>query len=97
MTADSLSHAPYRHYPKIEVLAARGRCHQCGGAPRTRRRAHHPLRQGRENVLAGTDCGFAQGPFYRHVHPSIMWAKLEALAEGARSGATGIIVIAELP
>jgi 5-methyltetrahydropteroyltriglutamate--homocysteine methyltransferase len=48
-------------------------------------------------VLAGTDCGFAQGPFYRRVHPSIMWAKLEALAEGARSGVTGIIVIAELP
>ncbi len=38
---------------------------------------------GRENVAAGTDCGFAQGPFYRRVHPSIMWAKLEALAEGA--------------
>ena len=39
---------------------------------------------GRENVIAGTDCGFAQGPFVRRVHPSIMWAKLEALAEGAR-------------
>jgi 5-methyltetrahydropteroyltriglutamate--homocysteine methyltransferase len=39
---------------------------------------------GRENVMAGTDCGFAQGAFYRRVHPSIMWAKLEALAEGAR-------------
>jgi 5-methyltetrahydropteroyltriglutamate--homocysteine methyltransferase len=39
---------------------------------------------GRENVIAGTDCGFAQGPFYRRVHPQIMWAKLEALAEGAR-------------
>jgi 5-methyltetrahydropteroyltriglutamate--homocysteine methyltransferase len=39
---------------------------------------------GRENVIAGTDCGFAQGPFYRRVHPSIMWAKLEALAQGAR-------------
>jgi len=39
---------------------------------------------GRENVIASTDCGFAQGPFYRRVHPSIMWAKLEALAEGAR-------------
>jgi 5-methyltetrahydropteroyltriglutamate--homocysteine methyltransferase len=39
---------------------------------------------GRETVIAGTDCGFAQGPFYRRVHPSIMWAKLEALAEGAR-------------
>jgi len=35
-------------------------------------------------VVASTDCGFAQGPFHRRVHPSIMWAKLEALAEGAR-------------
>ena len=24
---------------------------------------------GRENVIAGTDCGFAQSPFYRRVHP----------------------------
>src|SRR6202790_3251543 len=39
---------------------------------------------GRENLLARTDCGFAQGPFYRRVHPSIMWAKLDALAKGAR-------------
>lgn len=39
---------------------------------------------GRENVIAGTDCGFAQGPFHRRVHPSIMWAKLGALADGAR-------------
>jgi 5-methyltetrahydropteroyltriglutamate--homocysteine methyltransferase len=39
---------------------------------------------GRENVMAGTDCGFAQGPFHRRVHPSIMWAKLGAMVEGAR-------------
>jgi len=39
---------------------------------------------GRENLLAGTDCGFAQGPFYRRVHPSIMWAKLDALVQGAK-------------
>ncbi len=38
---------------------------------------------GRENVLAGSDCGFSQGAFTPRVHPSIMWAKLEALAEGA--------------
>jgi 5-methyltetrahydropteroyltriglutamate--homocysteine methyltransferase len=35
---------------------------------------------GRENVLAGTDCGIGT----RVGHPSICWAKLEALAEGAR-------------
>jgi 5-methyltetrahydropteroyltriglutamate--homocysteine methyltransferase len=39
---------------------------------------------GRENVIASTDCGFAQEQFSRRVHPTIMWAKLEALAEGAR-------------
>jgi 5-methyltetrahydropteroyltriglutamate--homocysteine methyltransferase len=39
---------------------------------------------GRESVIAGTDCGFAQGPFHRRVHPTIMWAKLEALAAGAQ-------------
>jgi 5-methyltetrahydropteroyltriglutamate--homocysteine methyltransferase len=39
---------------------------------------------GRENVIAGTDCGFAQSPMYRRVHPTIMWAKLEALAGGAK-------------
>ncbi len=39
---------------------------------------------GRENVIAGTDCGFAQSPFAQRVHPTIMWAKLKALAEGAR-------------
>ena len=38
---------------------------------------------GPERIIAGTDCGFAQGPFYRRVHPSIMWAKLESLVRGA--------------
>jgi 5-methyltetrahydropteroyltriglutamate--homocysteine methyltransferase len=39
---------------------------------------------GRSNVMGGTDCGFAQGPFIQRVHPTIMWAKLSALAEGAQ-------------
>jgi 5-methyltetrahydropteroyltriglutamate--homocysteine methyltransferase len=39
---------------------------------------------GRDNVIASTDCGFAQGPFVQRVHPSIMWAKLRALVDGAR-------------
>jgi 5-methyltetrahydropteroyltriglutamate--homocysteine methyltransferase len=38
---------------------------------------------GVENLLASTDCGFAQGPYLRRVHPSIQWAKLQSLAEGA--------------
>jgi 5-methyltetrahydropteroyltriglutamate--homocysteine methyltransferase len=36
-------------------------------------------RVGRENLLAGTDCGLGG-----RVHPQLAWAKLEALAEGAR-------------
>lgn len=40
---------------------------------------------GRNNIMAGTDCGFAQqGPFLARVHPSIQWAKLRALVAGAR-------------
>ena len=39
---------------------------------------------GRENVIASTDCGFSQGAFSAKVHPSITWAKLGALVEGAR-------------
>ncbi|UGS37275.1 cobalamin-independent methionine synthase II family protein [Capillimicrobium parvum] len=39
---------------------------------------------GRDNVIAGTDCGFAQGPYVQRVHPTIQWAKLEALSTGAR-------------
>jgi 5-methyltetrahydropteroyltriglutamate--homocysteine methyltransferase len=39
---------------------------------------------GPEAVMGGTDCGFAQGAFLRRVHPTIQWAKLEALAQGAK-------------
>jgi 5-methyltetrahydropteroyltriglutamate--homocysteine methyltransferase len=39
---------------------------------------------GRENVIAGTDCGFAQSYNIVRCHPSVQWAKLEALVEGAR-------------
>jgi 5-methyltetrahydropteroyltriglutamate--homocysteine methyltransferase len=39
---------------------------------------------GRENVIAGSDCGFATFASSKEVHPSIVWAKFIALAEGAR-------------
>jgi 5-methyltetrahydropteroyltriglutamate--homocysteine methyltransferase len=39
---------------------------------------------GRERVLAGADCGFASFASTDELHPSIVWAKLEALSEGAR-------------
>ena len=39
---------------------------------------------GRERVMAGADCGFAQGALFQRQHPSIMWAKFEALVAGSR-------------
>ena len=39
---------------------------------------------GRENVIAGTDCGFATFAGADEIHPSIVWAKFEALVQGAR-------------
>jgi len=39
---------------------------------------------GRERVIAGADCGFAQGALYERQHPSVMWAKFASMAEGAR-------------
>ncbi len=39
---------------------------------------------GRERVIAGADCGFAQGAMYQRQHPSVMWAKFAALVEGAK-------------
>jgi 5-methyltetrahydropteroyltriglutamate--homocysteine methyltransferase len=39
---------------------------------------------GRERVTAGTDCGFATFVGMPRVHPSVAWAKLRNLAEGAR-------------
>src|SRR6185437_13917074 len=38
---------------------------------------------GRERVMAGTDCGFAQGAFTHRVHEEIQCAKLPSLAAGA--------------
>jgi 5-methyltetrahydropteroyltriglutamate--homocysteine methyltransferase len=39
---------------------------------------------GRENVIAGSDCGFAQAQYIERAAVSVMWAKFASLAEGAR-------------
>ena len=38
---------------------------------------------GRENVIAGTDCGFATFAGADEIHPSIVWAKFDAMVKGA--------------
>jgi len=61
-----------------------GHCTDFIEPSRSGRRAADPLRQpssAAKNVLAGTDCGLGT----RVGHPSICWAKFEALAEGART------------
>jgi 5-methyltetrahydropteroyltriglutamate--homocysteine methyltransferase len=40
---------------------------------------------GRENVIAGTDCGLGG-----RIHPSLAWAKLQALVEGAALASTSL-------
>ena len=40
---------------------------------------------GRENVIAGADCGFAASAVrFNDTHPSVAWLKFAARAEGAR-------------
>jgi 5-methyltetrahydropteroyltriglutamate--homocysteine methyltransferase len=39
---------------------------------------------GRENVIAGADCGFASFAGSTEIHPTVVWAKLQALVDGAR-------------
>jgi 5-methyltetrahydropteroyltriglutamate--homocysteine methyltransferase len=39
---------------------------------------------GRERVIAGSDCGFASFATSPTVHPTVTWAKLRAMADGAR-------------
>jgi len=42
-------------------------------------------RAGRENVIAGTDCGFSsQATYHPEVDPKVVWAKFRAMSEGAR-------------
>ena len=65
----------------------RHRAHHCSGrASRNGGGENSQLRRvvGRERVIAGADCGFAQGAMYQRQHPTVMWAKFEALVQGAR-------------
>ena len=39
---------------------------------------------GHENVIAGADCGFASFAGSTEIHPTVVWAKLRALVDGAR-------------
>ena len=47
---------------------------------------------GRENVIAGTDCGFGTWVGQAAVDPDIVWAKLASLAEGARLASRVVLV-----
>ena len=45
---------------------------------------HYANLVGRENVIAGADCGFSSRASYApEVHATVVWPKFRALAEGA--------------
>ncbi len=46
--------------------------------------AHYAELVGRENVIAGSDCGYGTWVGQAAVDPAVVWAKLAAMAEGAR-------------
>jgi 5-methyltetrahydropteroyltriglutamate--homocysteine methyltransferase len=46
--------------------------------------AHYANLVGRENVIAGSDCGFGTWVGQAAVDPDVVWAKMAAMAEGAR-------------
>jgi 5-methyltetrahydropteroyltriglutamate--homocysteine methyltransferase len=43
---------------------------------------------GRERVIAGADCGFGTFAGSMMIHPTVAWAKLEALVKGAQLAST---------
>jgi len=45
----------------------------------------HAQLVGRENVIAGVDCGFSSRAIHSpEVHPTVAWAKIATLSGGAR-------------
>ena len=48
---------------------------------------------GRENVMAGSDCGYGTWVGQAAVDPDVVWAKLAALAEGARIATQGVLEV----
>jgi len=63
--------------------------HNVGGTSRARRERHHPharLPSGAKNGAGGNvNLRFAPKDVLPAAHPSIMWAKARALAEGGRA------------
>jgi 5-methyltetrahydropteroyltriglutamate--homocysteine methyltransferase len=45
---------------------------------------------GRENVIAGVDCGFATSAHSERIYPPVVWGKLRTLAEGARLASSAL-------
>ena len=61
--------------------------------------AARQIRRGgrRENVIAGTDCGFATFAGADEIHPSIVWAKFDALVKGRGDREQGVVGVAHDP
>ena len=82
------------HFPRHEA-AGRARLSSPASSTRTTNFVEHPevVAQrieryaevvGRENVIAGADCGFTTFARQPTVYPLVTWAKFASLVEGAR-------------
>ena len=65
------------------VLESKIELHRASRADRAAHRRYANL-VGRENVVAGSDCGYGTWVGQAAVDPMVVWAKLARLAEGAR-------------
>ncbi len=83
---DHLVQSSPQHYRQWAELRVEALNHALRDIPAERVRYHVCFGSwvGRENVIAGSDCGFAQVDHLQRVHPTVMWAKFEALAQGAK-------------
>jgi 5-methyltetrahydropteroyltriglutamate--homocysteine methyltransferase len=52
---------------------------------------------GKENLIVGTDCGFSQYWDMIRVHPTVQWAKLKALADGAALASRALFATLAVP
>ncbi len=51
---------------------------------------------GRENVIAGSDCGYGTWVGQAAVDPDVVWAKMAAMAEGARIASRHVLEVAAI-
>jgi methionine synthase II (cobalamin-independent) len=76
--------------PELLDLVQTGGAKALDQSSNAERIVRHAGGVGRENVIAGSDCGFATFAGLKEIHPSIVWAKFKSLSDGARIASKGL-------